>query len=219
MLWTYHHQVIDLTHAIAEGMPVYPGTEPPSLTPASSYDRDGFKETLLCMYSHTGTHIDPPAHIFAGGKTLDQFPPEQFVGQALVIDCRSLNEGQSIGMDRIRQQGALAEAAEFLLFNTGWDKRWGTPAYFGNYPCLDDDALDFVISKNLKGIGFDVIGLDPIADANLTRHKKLFAHRDIINIENLKNLDCCGSGLFFFCCMPLKISGSDGSPARAFALA
>lgn len=49
-------KVIDLTHTIRESMPVYPGTEPPSFTPANTYEKDGFKETRLAMFSHTGTH-------------------------------------------------------------------------------------------------------------------------------------------------------------------
>ena len=57
-------KVIDLTHTIAPSMPVYPGTLPPKFIPANSYERDGFKETLLQMYTHTGTHMDPPAHLF-----------------------------------------------------------------------------------------------------------------------------------------------------------
>ena len=155
-------KVIDLTHTIREDMPVYPGTETPGLLPASSYEKDGFKETLLHMYSHTGTHMDPPAHLYEGRTTLDQFPADQFVGQALVIDCRDLAEGDAITMDRVRRYGALAEEADFLLFNLGWDKRWGTEAYFGNYPCVDDEVLDHIIKGHYKGIGFDVIGLDPI---------------------------------------------------------
>lgn len=55
--------------------------------------RDGFKETLLHMYSHTETHVDPPAYIFKNRITLDQFPPEQFIGKALIIDCKTLKEG------------------------------------------------------------------------------------------------------------------------------
>ena len=47
---------MDLTHLISREMPVYPGTEPPRLQPANTYERDGFQETLLTMYSHTGTH-------------------------------------------------------------------------------------------------------------------------------------------------------------------
>ena len=67
-------KVIDLTHTIREDMPVYPGTETPRLETANTYEKDFFKETKMTMYTHTGTHVDPPAHIFAGRTTLDQFP-------------------------------------------------------------------------------------------------------------------------------------------------
>ena len=66
-------KVYDLTHTISAEMPVYPGTEPPVLTTANTYEKDMFKETLLSMFSHTGTHIDPPAHIFEGRTTLTSF--------------------------------------------------------------------------------------------------------------------------------------------------
>lgn len=210
-------KVIDLTHTIKENMPVYPGDDTPKLIPVSTYEKDGFKETLLQMYSHTGTHMDTPAHIFAGRTALDEFPIEQFIGKALVIDCRDLEEGQLISMERINKVLDRAKKADFLLFNLGWDKRWGTDSYFGDYPCIDDEVLDFMINGNYKGIGFDVMGLDPISDVNLPRHKMLFQDTDIINIENLKNLDLCGSDLFYFSCFPLKIENCDGSPIRAVA--
>ena len=210
-------RVIDLTHMIKENMPVYPGTEPPRLDPANSYERDGFKETRISMFSHTGTHMDPPAHLFPGRTTLDQFPPEQFIGKAVVIDCRDLQEGQAITMAQIHQAGELADRADFLLFNLGWDKRWGDESYFGDYPCLDDEVMDYILNGSFKGIGFDVIGLDPITDGNLTRHKKLFAEKEIVNIENLCNLELCGQALFWFSCFPLKIADCDGSPIRAVA--
>lgn len=210
-------KVIDLTHTIRERMPVYPGTDAPRFIPANSYEKDGFKETLLQMYTHTGTHMDPPAHLFAGRTTLDQFPAEQFIGKALVIDCRGVGAGGAITRDLVERYGEKAREADFLLFNLGWDDRWGTDDYFGDYPCLDDAVMDLVIQGRYKGIGFDVIGLDPIADENLTRHKKLFQSRDIVNIENLKNLALCGSDLFWFSCFPLKLEHSDGSPVRAVA--
>lgn len=210
-------KVIDLTHTIKENMPVYPGTDKPKFIPANSYEKDGFKETLLQMYTHTGTHMDPPAHLFAGKTTLDQFPVDQFIGKALAIDCRDLQEGQAISMDRIRKIGDKIRDADFLLFNLGWDKRWETEAYFGDYPCIDEEVLNFVLSGNYKGIGFDTIGLDPISDENLTRHKKLFQKCNIVNIENLKNLELCGSDLFWFSCFPLKLDNCDGSPIRAVA--
>lgn len=210
-------KVIDLTHTIRENMPVYPGTEPPKLSPTSSYESDGFKETLLQMYTHTGTHMDPPAHIFSGRTTLDEFPVEQFIGRALVIDCRAVKEGQAITMDCIRRAREKAEQADFLLFNLGWDCRWGTAGYFGEYPCIDEEVMEYILSGNYKGIGFDVIGLDPISDEKLIRHHRLFEEKDIVNIENLKNLNLCGTDLFWFSCFPLKVENCDGSPIRAVA--
>ena len=207
--------VIDLTHTIREDMPVYPGTETPRLETANTYEKDFFKETKMTMYTHTGTHMDPPAHIFAGRTTLDQFPAEQFIGKALVIDCRDLKEGDSITLEHIRKYGDKASQADFLLFNLGWDRYWGTDAYFGNFPCMDDEVLDYILTSNYKGIGVDAISIDPMND--LTRHRKLFREQDIVNIENLTNLHLCGDDLFSFSCFPLKLSDCDGSPVRAVA--
>lgn len=210
-------KVIDLTHPITPDMPVYPGTEKPVFTPANSYEKDGFKETKISMFTHTGTHMDPPAHLYAGRTTLDQFPIDQFIGRALVIDVRHLKEGEKITLKEIEKYASLPEKADFLLFNLGWDKKWGTDAYFGDYPCVDDEVLSYIMNGSFKGIGFDVIGLDPISDVNLIRHNRLFKEKDIVNIENLKNLDLCGNDLFNFSCFPLNIENSDGSPIRAVA--
>lgn len=125
-------KVIDLTHTISEDMLVYPGIEKPKLTTANTYVKDGFKETLLQMYSHVQTHMDPPAHIFVNRKTLDQFSPEQFIGKALVVDCRDLKEGQAITIDKINID--KANLADFLLFNLGWDKHFKDETYFNDFP-------------------------------------------------------------------------------------
>jgi kynurenine formamidase len=211
-------RVIDLTHFIAEDMPVYPGTEGPKLQPANTYEKDGFKETLMTMYTHTGTHMDPPAHLYAGRTTLDKFPITQFVGKAFVVKCSDLKEGQKITMEYINKDREKADAADFLLFNLGWDKRWGTEAYFGDYPYIDDEVVDYIIGRKKRGVGLDVIGIDPISDENLTIHKKLFEKNEIVVIENLMDLDKCGDDLFTFCALPLKHVDADGSPIRAIAL-
>ena len=207
--------VIDLTHTITENMPVYPGTETPQLEIVSTYENDFFRESKMTMYTHTGTHMDPPAHIFAGRTTLDQFPAEQFLGRALVIDCRDLKGGDAITMEHIRRYGKKALQADFLLFNIGWDKYWGTDTYFGDYPCVDENVLDFIIAGNYKGIGVDTISIDPMN--SLTRHRKLFRDKDIVIIENLTGLHRCGDDLFSFSAFPLNLPDADGSPVRAVA--
>jgi len=205
----------DLTHTIAEDMPVYPGTEKPTLFPANSYEKDGFRETKLCMFSHTGTHIDPPAHLFPEKETLEEFPVSQFIGRALVVDCSAFNEGEQIPLKHLLNYGEKINEVDFLLFRFGWDSKWGTCDYFGNYPCLSLDLLDYIIAGNYKGIGLDVISLDPISDFSLTRHKRLFANKKMINIENLCNLHHFIDCVFMFSCFPIKVENSDGAPCRA----
>lgn len=211
-------RILDLTHTISENMPVYPGTEGPKLRTANTYDRDGFKETLLTMYSHTGTHMDAPAHLFPQRTTLDAFPAGQFVGKALVIDCSDLQEGQRITMEHVDRVREKADQADFLLFHTGWDRYWGTDSYFGNYPYITDEVADYLIKSEKKGVGLDVIGIDPISDTGLSIHKKLFSKSEIVVIENLTRLKEAGNELFTFCALPLKYSGADGAPVRAVAI-
>ena len=105
-------RIIDLTHCITEDMPVFPGTDQPKLEATSTCARDGFAETRLTLFSHTGTHIDAPAHIYPAGTTLDAFPAAQFVGKALIVDCTHVPAGGRIGMECIDQ--ALAGQADFL---------------------------------------------------------------------------------------------------------
>ena len=107
-------KVIDLTHTITEKMPVFPGTEQPQLITVNNYGENGFRETLLKITTHTGTHIDPPAHIYNGKATLDSLPPEQFIGKALVIDCRSIKPGGHITLQHITAYGTKAKAADFF---------------------------------------------------------------------------------------------------------
>lgn len=209
-------KIIDLTHTITEDMPVFPGTDQPQLPPVASYELDGYHETLIRMFSHVGTHVDPPAHILKDGQTLDSLPLAQFIGKALVIDCRLLKGKDVITMKEIESAGEEVKFADFLLFNTGWSKFWGFKEYLGNYPCINDEVINFILKGNFKGIGLDVMGVDPISDGGLSRHKKLLQHNVVI-IENLTNLDLCGHGLFSFSCFPLKIKDSDGAPTRAVA--
>lgn len=210
-------KIIDLTHSISVGMPVYPGTMPPEISEGNGYEKDGFRETLLHMLSHTGTHMDAPNHLFPALKNLDEFPPEHFVGKAVVIDCSHKKAGESITMSDLKGQWESVERADFLLFRTDFSKLWCTDAYFGDYPVVDFDVIDYLIASKKKAIGLDCIGLDPIAESELPRHKRLLSVSDTLIIENLKNLDLLGDGLFTLLALPLKFEQADGAPVRVFA--
>lgn len=211
-------KIIDLTHTISENMPVYPGTEEPKLAIVSTHVKDSFKETKLTMFSHTGTHMDSPNHIFPEGTTLDTFSIEQFLGTGLVIDCTDLLEGEKITIKYIEAVKEKANKADFLLFYTGFDAKWGTNSYFGEYPSITEEVAEYLIESKKKGVGLDLISIDPISDTNLTLHKKLLFDNDIVIIENLTRLGDIGIDLFTFCALPLKFENSDGAPIRAIAI-
>ena len=165
-------KILDLTHLIEEAMPVYPETEPPKLTPSNTFEQHGFRETLLTMGSHTGTHMDAPAHMLRDGKTLDQFPADKYIGTAYVLDCSDL-AGKEIPKARLQLHASEIEAADFLLFYTGWEKYWGSEQYFSPFPVLSLEAAEYLAAFPLKGVGTDAISIDPMDTADYPVHKIL----------------------------------------------
>ena len=218
-------KIIDLTHEIAESMPMYPGTGAPKLYVAYNHDEHGFKETLISLYSHTGTHIDAPAHLYANGTTLDEYPVEQFVGKALVVDCRKLSKGEKIPLALIKEKGDSLKEAEFILFLTGYDKLWGNPDYFNGFPVLSNEAVEWINQSKLKGIGIDVPSFDPVTISELENvsddlhnHREILKTNNTILLENLCKLEDVGNDLFTLCALPLNVIDADGAPARVIAL-
>lgn len=209
-------RIIDLSHAISADMPVYPGTEGPRLEVATTIAKDGFAEKLLSMYSHTGTHMDAPGHILAGAKTLDAFEAGHFVGPARVLDVSSL-AGPTIGLDFVRAQAGLLAGAAFVLLRSGWDRLWGQAGYYEGFPVLSVEAALALASLGLRGIGLDMISVDPVGSLDFPVHKALFG-RGLVIIENLRGLEALGQADFSFCALPLKMPDADGSPVRAIAL-
>ena len=205
-------KIYDLTHTIRNDMPVYPGTEQPRLTTACTIEEVGYRETLLHMYSHTGTHMDAPAHMLPDGATLDSYAPEKLAGAAVVVDCR----GEKAITLPLLQRYDLS-GVDFVLFCTGWDKKWGTPAYYENFPCLTAEAAAYLAALPLKGVGEDSISLDPCDSTDFPNHITLMKV-DFINTENLTGLDALLGRRFTFVTLPLKFENADGCSCRAIAM-
>ena len=205
-------KVYDLTHTIRNDMPVYPGTEQPRLTTACTIEEVGYRETLLHMYSHTGTHMDAPAHMLPDGAALDRYPGEKFVGAAIVVDCRGEKDISLPLLQRYDLSGV-----DFVLFCTGWDKKWGTPAYYENFPCLTAEAAAYLAALPLKGVGEDSISLDPCDSMEFPNHITLMK-AGFINTENLTGLDALLGRRFTFVTLPLKFENADGCSCRAIAM-
>lgn len=208
--------VVDLTHHITPGMPVYPGTEPPVLEQANTVERNGFAETLLRMYSHTGTHIDAPGHMVTGAPSLDQLPVDRFVGRACVIDVSGA-AGAVVAAELLDAQRDLVAGCDFVLLHTGWSRYWGDDRYFGSFPVLSAAATAWLIDRTLKGVGFDAISADPIGPPPYRNHVAFF-RAGMILIENLAGLQPLVGRRFLFSCLPLAYEHADGSPVRAVAI-
>ena len=209
-------KVYDLTHTIQNDMPVYPGTEQPKLTTACTIEAVGYQETLLHMFSHTGTHMDVLVFLlFVGvlyGAALDSYPGEKFDGTAVVVDCR---ERESISLPLL--QSYDLDGVDFVLFCTGWDKKWGSPDYYEGFPCLTADAAAYLATLPLKGVGEDTISLDPCDSVDFPNHIALLG-ADFDNTENLTGLDALIGRRFTFVTLPLKFENSDGCSCRAIAI-
>ena len=205
-------KVYDLTHTIKNDMPVYPGTEQPKLTTACTIEAAGYRETLLHMFSHTGTHMDAPAHMLLDGAALDSYGADKFTGTSVVVDCR---EQAAITLPLL--QGYDLNGVDFVLFCTGWDKKWGSPDYYAGFPCLTADAAAYLAALPLKGVGEDSISLDPCDSVDFPNHITLLG-ADFVNTENLTGLDALIGRRFTFVTLPLKFENSDGCSCRAIAM-
>lgn len=206
--------VVDLSHPFAVGMPVYPGCAGPEIGVAHTVERDGFAELRVAFHTHTGTHIDAPAHMLAGAATLEDLGAGWFVGRAAVLEVAGRS---AIDAAFLEGQGSALAGCDFVLFHTGWDRHWGTPAYFEGFPVLDPAAARWLAGRGLKGVGFDAISVDPVGSTTFDNHLLLF-RAGLISIENLTGLAPLAGRSVLFSCLPLRLPGADGCPVRAVAI-
>lgn len=206
--------LIDMTHTITPEIPVYPGTPAPVLTPACTLTRNGFRETALSLSSHTGTHMDAPAHLLAEGRTLDQMPMSQFSGRATVLDVSG--QGPVITEEFLQSNYDAIHCADYILFYTGWEERWGSESFLEDaFPVPDEAAAKYLISRGLKGVGTDAISIDRM-ESKLPIHRILLKDSVLI-LENLCLKKVRGRKDFLFFALPMKFQDTDGAPIRAFA--
>lgn len=209
-------RVIDLGWRIANGMPVFPGDVSPTVKSRSTVEKEGFAESLLTLSSHNGTHMDAPAHMRAGGKTLDAFPNESFFGLAQVADVTK-RAGEKIEIADITSCARGGCAVDFILLRTGWSARWGDPSYTSGYPVLSEAAARWLARLGLKGVGIDAISFDEV-DSRTSEIHKILLEGELLLIENMRNLDRVGGEPFCLAALPLSFENADGAPVRAMAV-
>lgn len=204
--------LFDLTHPMHPEMPVYPGKQQPSFASNANIEQHGYSELHFSVDGHTGTHIDAPAHMIPGGKTLDQFPVDKFVGRAVILKIPT-------GTDTITASFLLANKeitkhCEYILFYSGWTANWGSQAYINHFPVLEIAAATLLTKMNLKGIGLDMISVDPVVTDSYPIHQILLSN-ELVIVENLNLTANLINQQGDFYCLPLAVEKADGSPVRA----
>lgn len=209
-------RIIDLSHDLEANMPLYPGTPAPRFEETASIDTDGYREKRISLCSHTGTHVDAPAHLIKAAKNLDQLPLETFYGDALQIRVSAPGK-KAIELDDLTALGGRIKDKRFLLLRTDWSRHWGSEKYFSGYPTLSQAAAHWLAAAGVKGVGLDTLSADPLDAPALPIHHILLGAGMII-VENLTHLSALPDKDFIFSCLPLKICDADGSPVRAVAV-
>jgi kynurenine formamidase len=209
--------IIDLTHTITPEMPMYPGTAAPSMKPTGTLTRNGSRETQITMTSHTGTHMDAPSHILREGCSLEVLPASQFCGRAIVLDVSGLPPKSIITADYLRESDADLLTADFVLFYTGWEKKWGSDAYYDDeFPVPDEEACKYLVSCGLKGVGTDALSVDTLQGHQFLAHHTLLGGGLVI-LESLCLHKIIGRHDVMLFALPLKFKNADGAPIRAIA--
>ena len=156
--------------------------------------------------------MDAPAHMLKDGATLEDIPVEQFFGRARVMDCRNFGPGSRIEASDLPP----LEDIDFLLLATGWEEKWGSPAYFGPFPVLSRAVSEKLAGSGLKGVGVDAMSVDPMDSREYPVHKVLLGAGMVI-LENLAGLGPLLGREVELIALPMKYTGADGAPVRVVA--
>lgn len=210
--------IIDLSWPVAPGMPMYPGDPPMSLAPMGSIAVQGWLSHLASLPAHSGTHLDAPAHVMAGGTTLAELPLSRFAGPGLVLDLRQRAAGLfgPVTEEDLAPLLRGVRGAGFLLLWTGVEGLWHEPErYYASGGLTGGAARLLAAISGLSGVGLDCGSADVDGAAGLPAHHALLG-AGVLVVENLRGLGQLPASGFTFLALP--ILGLDGSPVRAAAL-
>ncbi|WP_309065560.1 cyclase family protein [Microbacterium sp.] len=206
----------DLSHPIRDGMMVYPGDPAVSVGPALTLAADGVAVARIGMGSHTGTHVDAPAHTVPGGRTMADVHLDELVGDAVVLRVPTAAEGRPYGWDELVCEGGVPpELPPIVIIDTGW-ARWFGGERALRHPFLRPDAVRELMRRGMRVLGVDTLSPDPTdaASVDFPVHEVVLGGDGLI-VENLRGLEDLPPRVrvgFF----PLRLDG-DGAPVRAVA--
>ncbi len=205
----------DLSQRIENGMSFFPGDPEPHVVPAAQV-QPPWQVSDLRLGSHTGTHIDAACHYVSGGNSIDQYAPERFILQGIVIPALNLSINQAIEREMLEDYLPRTPKGGAVLLQTDWDQFWKKEQY-GLHPYLTREAAQELRLAGISLLGIDALNVDSTMDGTSDVHEILLGG-DVLIVENLTGLSQLEPlKPYWFSFLPLPISGSDGSPVRAVA--
>ena len=208
-------RAVDLSLLVRSGMQVYPGDPEVEIDGALTVARDGVAVARLGLNSHTGSHLDAPAHTIVGGRTVEEIPLEWLDGDALVL--RALDPQPHTAIDAGGIAGGLPERLPGIVFvATGWDRHAGTPEALV-HPHLSPELAALIVARGARVVGIDAFSPDPTGDpgSDFPAHAAILGADGVI-VENLTGLDRVPDRVRVSL-LPLRVERGDGSPIRAVA--
>jgi arylformamidase len=201
---------IDVSVTVRHGMAHWPDDPPIVVQRVRDIGRgDDSNVSHLDMSAHSGTHMDAPVHFIHGGLGLDQMPLAATIGEARVIE---IVDPERVTVDELRK--CHLRPGERVLFRTSNSARcWQTDQFVEDYVYISERAADHLAEIGVQTVGIDYLSVGGYQEEGAKVHRILL-HAGIWIIEGL-DLSHAPPGRYEMICLPVKIHGSDGAPARA----
>jgi arylformamidase len=199
---------IDVSVPLDGNLASYPGNTPFSLEAVKRIAKgDSSNVSSLHMSAHAGTHVDAPRHFFDNGLGVDALPLEMLIGRARVIEVTSR---RGIGANELT--GADLSEEVRVLIKTHNSKLWGSPEFHRDYVGVTEAGAKHLVDHGIKLVGVDYLSVEEFKKPGAPAHRVLLGGGTIV-IEGL-NLRDVEPGVYEMFCLPLRVVGADGAPAR-----
>ncbi len=203
-------KIHDISIAISPSMHVYSGDPGVEIVPVSRItDGKGANVSAIHMGTHTGTHVDPPFHFVSSGVTVDCLPLETLIGECLVCEVQDV----PVILRQHVTEEVIPLGTERILFKTRNSALWQEKEFRNDFTYLDSGAAEALVDRGVKLIGIDYLSIDQFKSDGHRTHLKLLGS-GVVVLEGL-DLSNVSVGTYTLVCLPLKIQGGDGAPARA----
>jgi arylformamidase len=201
-------KLIDVSVPLDATLPTYPHNTPFSLEPIKRLaSGDSSNVSTLHMSAHCGTHVDAPRHFFDNGPGTEALPLDLLMGRVRVIQVTSRT---GVAAEDLADQDFSEDVR--ILIKTRNSLLWGTPEFRPDYIGVTESGARHLVAHGIKLVGVDYLSVEAFKTPGAPAHRVLLGAGAIV-IEGL-NLRDVEPGIYDLCCLPLRIVGSDGAPAR-----